>query len=298
MSDFIKYQHVEKFGTAEVEGIEVGTVHVFPKLDGTNASVWRDSEGNLCAGSRTRELSAEEDNAGFHAHVRADQRYSNFLAVYHNLVLYGEWLVPHTLKTYREDAWRKFYVFDVYDRRRERFIPFEDYEGALKQFGIDYLSPLQAITNGTLEMFQHAVQNNRVLIKDGDGVGEGVVLKNYDFTNKYGRVTWAKIVTNEFKESHIKEMGHPAVEGHPVEADIAAHFVDINLVNKVVAKLELECDGWHSKLIPRLLSTVYYDLIREEMWEILKKFKNPTINFKMLTHHVNQRIKSIRPDIF
>ena len=26
---------------------------------------------------------------------------------------FGEWLVPHSLKTYREDAWRDFYIFDV-----------------------------------------------------------------------------------------------------------------------------------------------------------------------------------------
>ena len=37
---FEKYQHVERFGTSEVEGIELGRTYVFPKLDGTNASVW------------------------------------------------------------------------------------------------------------------------------------------------------------------------------------------------------------------------------------------------------------------
>ena len=42
MSEFIRYMHVEKFNTAEVEGIEIGTCYVFPKLDGTNASLWVD----------------------------------------------------------------------------------------------------------------------------------------------------------------------------------------------------------------------------------------------------------------
>ena len=41
---FTKYQHLERLGTTEVEGIEVGEVYVFPKLDGTNASVWVDAE--------------------------------------------------------------------------------------------------------------------------------------------------------------------------------------------------------------------------------------------------------------
>jgi hypothetical protein len=51
-------------------------------------------------------------------------------------------------------------------------------------------------------------------------------------------------------------------------------------------------------MIPRLLHTVYYDVITEEMWEILKQFKNPTINFKLLNGYVTARIKELRKDIF
>lgn len=39
---FNKYQHVEKLGNKEVEGINIGTCYVFPKIDGTNASIWND----------------------------------------------------------------------------------------------------------------------------------------------------------------------------------------------------------------------------------------------------------------
>ena len=38
---FVKYQHIERFGTQETEGIENGTCYVFPKIDGTNASLWQ-----------------------------------------------------------------------------------------------------------------------------------------------------------------------------------------------------------------------------------------------------------------
>lgn len=34
---FKKYIHLEKYGTTETQGIELGTAYVFPKLDGTNA---------------------------------------------------------------------------------------------------------------------------------------------------------------------------------------------------------------------------------------------------------------------
>lgn len=62
--EFKKYQHLERFGNDEVEGIELGKLYIFPKLDGTNAQVWLDDEGNIKAGSRNRELTLEKDNAG------------------------------------------------------------------------------------------------------------------------------------------------------------------------------------------------------------------------------------------
>jgi hypothetical protein len=148
-------------------------------------------------------------------------------------------------------------------------------------------------------MFQTALEKNKILLKDGEGVGEGIVIKNYNFVNKYGRTVWAKIVTNEFKERHVHEMGAPEVVGDIIEARIADKFVTQHLVDKVYAKIINETgDGWHSKMIPRLLHTVYYDLITEEMWEVLKQFKNPTINFKLLTGYVTARIKELRKDIF
>ena len=39
MTEFVKYQHVERLGTDETEGILDGIVYVFYKIDGTNGSV-------------------------------------------------------------------------------------------------------------------------------------------------------------------------------------------------------------------------------------------------------------------
>ena len=64
--EFRKYQHIERFGTDEVDGIEFGKCYIFYKIDGTNGSVWLDNDGNLKAGSRNRELTLENDNARFY----------------------------------------------------------------------------------------------------------------------------------------------------------------------------------------------------------------------------------------
>lgn len=50
------YQHVERLGTTETNGILDGTCYIFPKIDGTNATVWLGDDNTLRAGSRKREL--------------------------------------------------------------------------------------------------------------------------------------------------------------------------------------------------------------------------------------------------
>ena len=66
IEEFLRYPHLERLGNTEVEGIEHGRTYVFPKIDGTNASMWR-SSGRYHYGSRNRELSLGKDNAGFMA---------------------------------------------------------------------------------------------------------------------------------------------------------------------------------------------------------------------------------------
>lgn len=293
--------HIEKFGSDEVQGIELGETVIFPKLDGTNASLWSinvNGEMFIRGGSRHRELSISKDNAEFYNSCKDDPRYAAFFASFPHLRLYGEWLVPHTLKTYRDDAWNKFWIFDVYNDSSGEYVDYEAYQPYLDEFFIDYVPPLARIKNGSYENFIHVLNSNNFFIKDGFGVGEGVVIKNYDFYNKFGRQVWAKIITSEFKEKHHREMGAPETEKELVEEKVANKFVTLALCEKVKAKIELDNEGWNSKLIPRLLETIYHDLIKEEMWDILKEEKNVTINFGTLRHFVTKRIKENLPEVF
>ena len=301
--EFRKYQHIERFGTDEVENINIGKCYIFPKIDGTNSSCWLNADGELRCGSRNRELTLEKDNAGFYAAMIENENIINYLKAHPNHRIFGEWLVPHTLKTYRADAWRKFYVFDVAIDNDElerglEYIPYDIYAPMLEEFGIEYIAPLRIVKNGDYEYFIHCLEVNDYLIEDGKGVGEGIVIKNYDFYNRYGRQTWAKIVRAEFKEKNRKAMGVPETEKILLEEKIAHQYVTEALVHKEYDKIRVECDGWSSKYIPRLLNTVFHVLIEEEMWHILKEYKNPTINFKTLNTFVIGKIKRVMPELF
>ena len=293
---FVKCQHIERFGTAETSRIELGECWIFPKVDGTNASVWME-DGALHAGSRNRELSLDNDNAGFMAWASRNLNILECLSEHPNLRIFGEWLVPHSLKTYRSDAWRRFYVFDVMDG--DSYVPYTEYQPILEAHGVDYIPPICRIVNADYEQLVEQLAKNVFLIEDGKGSGEGIVIKRYDYRNKYGRQTWAKIVTSEFKEKHAKEMGAPLLAEKPIlEIAIADEFVTDALVEKELAKIVLDVGEWSSKLIPRLLDTVFYSIVREDAWEIVKRHKFPTIDFKRLRSFSIMRVKALRPDIF
>lgn len=313
------YMHIERFGNDEVDGIEIGDCYIFPKIDGTNSSVWLDEvyapevsvlfnaiigkEGKtykLCAGSRKRELTLEADNANFYSDIMKDQNIIDFLKEYWMLRLYGEWLVPHSLKTYRKETWRKFYVFDIEDIESNKLLTYEQYKPILDMYAIDYIPCQAIIKNPTYENLLRECENNTFLIEDGKGVGEGIVLKNYEYKNKYDRQIWAKIVTNEFKEKHVKEMRTKKIQGTKmIEDEIVEKYLTEEMIEKTFQKILNDIDDkWSSKMIPRLLHTVWHDFIIEEIWDIIKKFKNPKIDFKTLQTFANMKVKQVKDNLF
>lgn len=296
---FKRYMHIERIGTDEVEGIESGNCYIFYKIDGTNSSVWLDNDGNIACGSRNRTLSLENDNGGFMAYILNQDKIKKYLEKHPNHRIYGEWLIPHSLKTYRYDSWKKFYIFDIEIETGE-MIPYEIYKSMLDEFELDYIPPICMIKSPTYENLLLCLDKTGMfLVEDGKGKGEGLVVKNYNFYNKYGRQTWGKIVCNEFKEKHVKEMGVNVINGsEKIEETIIELFCTDSFIEKEYDKLVLLNGGWSSKNIPQLLSTIYYEFIKEETWNFLKKFKNPKIDFKYLNTCVIGKIKNVKKDIF
>lgn len=298
MKDFKKYQHIERFETSEVHGINIGVCHVFPKIDGTNASVWFNGK-NLCFGSRNRELSLENDNAGFMSMTHESEPLKSFFTEFPDVTLYGEWLVPHSLKTYREDAWNHFYVFDVCfeENMKMRYMEYCEYSKILEKYNIEYIPCLASIENARADQFFGLLESNQYLIKDGCGAGEGIIIKNYGFKNAHGKTIWAKIVRSEFRDENRKAFGHPEIRGRSlIEIEIADKFFTKTFCEKEFAKISI--NGWSSKMIPRLLGILWYEFIKEELWNSLKQFKNPTIDFKLLNKIIIQKTKEYLPGIF
>lgn len=286
------YQHIERLGTPEVEGILNGEVYVYPKLDGTNGQAWSDGD-TIFVGSRKRFITPEDDNAGCAKAILANENICNYLKDHVGHHLFFEWLVPHTIKNYEVDAWRKPYVFDVAVETEGSFVylPYEVYAPLLKSYGITVIEPMDHLFNPTTEQLMALLENNHYLMQ-GDEIGEGIVIKNYGYRNRYGRQTWAKIVRAEFHKK--KGTPKPKTIGlSETEQAIVDKYVTEAVVQKEKAKIENEVGIWESKHIGRLLSTVWHTLLTEEAYHFVKAFKNPTINFKELNRLCNEKTKEI-----
>lgn len=292
-----KYMHIERIGNDEIDGLLSGTVYIQPKLDGTNGQIYFHYDGIKCA-SKNHILSEISTNQGFWNYVQ--DNYNLFLSYfmkYPGHILYGEWLVPHTLKTYRQNAWRKFYIFDIFDSDLETFIPYDDYMPILNEFGILFVPVIGKIYNPTEAKLLYYLEQNTFLIEDGKGYGEGIVIKNYEFVNKYGRVTWGKLVRNEFKEEFHVTMGYSEENLLPIELKIAQEFVTKGRLDKMKARMFAE-KPWDNRRIPEYLERTWNEIITDEIWNILKKYKNPKIDFNSFHRFVIMKIKELDKEVF
>lgn len=245
---FEKYQHIERLGNVEVDGILDGVCYVFPKLDGTNTSVYLNDAGEVEVASRNRVLNIHDDNQGVCNYVLSQPKFKTYLEQHPNHRLFGEWLVPHTIRGYRDDAWRKLYIFDVMDG--ERYLTYDEYYDDLLNAEIKIVKCIDCLEKPTPEQIQSYLDRCTFLMRDGQ-LGEGIVIKRYNFVNRFGRTTWAKLVRSIPKAE--KKITLKSAD-NAVEPQIIEKFLTPELVEKEFSKLA--ADGWNSKLIPKLLGVV------------------------------------------
>ncbi len=141
------------------------------------------------------------------------------------------------------------------------YLNYEMYQPLLEKYCIDYIPPLCIIGNPSEDKLWELTQKNTYLVKDQEGVGEGIVIKNYEYRNKYGRQTWAKLVTNEFKDKHRREMGSPELfEKIETECKIVDRFLTEAMIQKTFDKIKTKYGGFKSEYIGELLGTTWHEL--------------------------------------
>lgn len=287
-----KYIHVERLKSPEVEGILNGVCNFYPKLDGANASIEMDSEGNILARSRKRILSESGNLKGFYQYVKARElQLKAFFSAYPEIIIFGEWLVPHTYKGYKQDAWNKFYVFDYYDKRYNKYIDFEVFKQIFAMdydIDVEYVQLLDRITDPTPEQIEKVSKQTYNLLDTG--VGEGVVIKNYKFVNKFSRQAFAKVVNEHFQAK--RDSKYKANSPKPIDDDFEKKLVYKYLTDEYVLKEFNKIDP-NQTPINALIGIVFEEFVRDYILEMLNKYKQPTINFKTLRKYVAKYVVNV-----
>lgn len=307
MQEYRKYIHVERLDNPDIaEMLQSDKVYVSAKVDGTNAVVWYDEhKQKVCGGSRSRQLSEFNDNAGFYAWLCSDGlepiALRKAVVEHPNWVIYGEWLgfakFLGKIKTYDSIAKGHMYIFDVYDVDAGHYLADPVWREALASYELEpyYVELLAVLDHPTYNEVLEIAKANKFLLTHAENVGEGVVCKAPGYRNKWGHIVYGKIVLDEYKQRQgmPKEKQVRIREG--LESNIVNYWVtDAELAKakeKVCVALNLEeFDKKNGKCIGYYLEIAWNDLI-EEMKAILKQYKNPVIDFRILRNCCNVKAR-------
>lgn len=295
MANYKSFIHVIRLDETKIDvpAFLNGTVYCFSKLDGTNAAAWADEEGNIHCGSRTREVTIERDNADFMLFFTTDkstEKLREFLIQNPNLIVYGEWLngwsgrkQAGTIKQYLDPG---FWIIGVFDTDAGNYLYYDIYADLLNGIYDKIDRPIAILNHPTKNAIVELLKDNHFNLPD-DTDGEGVVCWNYDFRDNWGHFQVGKIVAKEFLErkgTPRKEKQAQIREG--LEQNIVDAFVTSADCEKCKQKIMVAAglDEWQEtgKYIGMFLNMLYTDLIQEEMLSIIRRFKNPVIDFGIL----------------
>lgn len=249
------------------------------KLDGSNAS-FTYNNGELEVFSRRTKLDEGNTLNGFYGWVHEfinnmdRDGQLNLQRLFENYIVFGEWLVKHKVD-YNQDAYKQFYVFDVYDKRCERYLSYNDTQAIAAVFGLEtvntYLKVLpEEVENVNIQnLIDLAGKSDLTIPKDA---GEGIVIKYLD--GKEEEEEYYKIVTKEFKETMRQKHVKPKVD-HSSIADFAITEARLNkMIYRAIDEQRLSEEDLHlecfSKVMKEVSNDFVADILEEELDTMVK----------------------------
>lgn len=283
------YGKIHRIGKAETEGILEWVCTIQEKVDGANLSIWSE-DWIIHVGSRTQIVWNKEIKTWFRGAVEYANGHwgiQNYLKLFPNHRLYWEWLVPHTITSYNSENYSHFYLFDIEDEDSKR-LPQSYVRGTAELYWIKTPHTFAVITNPTIDNIMEWVGKSTLW-----PIGEGVVIKNEYFVNRFWDKCYGKIVSDEFKEDNAVTFGNAASED--TEMKLVSKYITLSRVKKIINKIEQNEDkDIERKDMAKIIGMTYYDFLQEEISSIAKQ---GTINFNRLSKLSTQKIARIALDI-
>lgn len=279
MKHFVDIERVretdEELKVNNCQSFSVGDhIVIQTKIDGANSSAtWED--GEVKCFSRKNELSPINTLRGFWNYISELDK--TMFESNPNWVIFGEWLVKHSI-TYNVDVINKWYVYDIYDKALQSYLP----QTVVKEFcNMWKLNYIETLYDGKFKSWEHVREFLHASSVYGE-TQEGVVIKNQEHLFGYevenGRQpSYIKIVNTAFSE--VKAHNHEQKVQDPQKLEAKAKAEEIMSTIITEARVRKEINKMIDEgILPEKISTqdmgiVAKNLPRRIMEDCMKEEK-------------------------
>ena len=284
------YVDISRLKAKYSEMFDIGEhIVVQTKVDGANSSFSYDKEtDSIAAFSRKTRLSETNNLRGFWEWTQKFPLEDiKEITEFGRYLVFGEWLAPHAVK-YPDTTYNKFYMFDVYDLKKECYISYHDawiIFGKLllvaEKSNIE-INFVPVLYDGKFNSWEDLMELMKLKTLGGQPTEEGIVIKTQDrLEDKENsrRPKYIKIVNEQFGEVHKgakKPIDPEELKKREEARAYVAQFVTRRRIEKILEKLQDEGQlpiDWDetnmkdiSKAVPKL---VFEDVKKEEPEAVL-----------------------------
>lgn len=297
MKEIKKYTSIIRYGKKGTEDVlKVGDIiSITEKLDGANASFRKDIENPLGVTPYSRNNPLDENNRlrGFYDYVL-----DNIVPIKEelnpNYIYYGEWLVSHKA-VYKEEYYKKFYLFSIFDIETEEYLSDEIVKSEAARLN---LATTNYFYEGEFISFDHLMSfvGKSELTKEPN-TGEGIVVKNINYKDRFGKQCFVKLVSETFAEVQKQKKPRDPSVGNEFK-ELVLTVLTKARVEKILHKLidegilgknpQIEDMG---TILRNLNPRVFEDIMKEES-DIFVNYETENVK-RMIGKNLPQIVKLI-----
>lgn len=292
-----KYHKIIRYGHKSTQDVlnKGDYIIIQEKIDGANAS-FAVINGELKCWSRNRELNESNTLEGFYGWVQQNVQVQKLLE---GVVYFGEWTAQH--KVSYEGYMKQFFLYDIYNLHLEEYVSFSMVRDEAKRLGLQLIP---VFFEGEFESFEQLMSYvGRTDLGGklkGKPTGEGIVVKNVNYRDEFGKQVFVKLVIDGFREIQRQKQAKDSKKAFSEAESKVRECVTLPRVEKQVFKLidnglldreyGIEDMGF---LLKHTSPMVAEDILKEEMQDFNVTIKDiQTYMVKVLPLVLKEIIKS------
>lgn len=229
-----KFTDVVRMGHKTTQGVFHidDPITITEKIDGANASFKREGD-KVLAFSRNNHLDESSDLGGFYQWVQANIDPTKLLE---GVIMFGEWLNPHKVK-YAPEHTKTFILFAIFNEFTQEYVSFSMVKDEARRLNLKLVPVFYEGVYQSYEHLQSFVGKTELGgTLGGETTGEGIVVVNYDYKDRYGDQVFTKMVVDKFAE--VQHQKSPRDPNTP--ETIEALWVKDNMTKARIEKLLLK----------------------------------------------------------